>query len=354
MGDPHGPLRNPMTRHRTIIRLSAVLAGVALAWSCGGDDSPTVPPTPEPARPTTVTVAPATPELAALGATVQLRAAVRDQSSAVMAGATVTWTSSASSVATVDASGLVTAAGNGTATITASAGSASGSAVVTVMQSAGSVVVSPAADTVAPGDTLRLAAEAFDENAHRVEGAEFGWSSSDVSVATVDASGLVTGVAEGTATVTAAAGDASGASEITVENPDRAALLTEAETEALFLGMRVFAADTMPTIISESPAGIVVECPLGGQVAVSGGAMIDRQRLAATPGNVSAFGNGRRAFSRARLAGRVWGRTPRPAARRSCSARAPCELARPGAARCGSAPPFPAPWFSRGLKRVRG
>ena len=103
-----------MSFHRTIIRLSALLAVVALAKGCGDGDSPSAPPTPEPARPTTVTVSPATHELTALGTTVQLSAEVRDQNARVMAGATVTWTSSASSMATVDASGLVTAAGNGT------------------------------------------------------------------------------------------------------------------------------------------------------------------------------------------------------------------------------------------------
>ena len=41
-------------------------------------------------------------------------------------------------------------------------------------------------------------------------------------MASVDASGIVRGVSEGTATVTAASG---GTSEITVENPDRAALV---------------------------------------------------------------------------------------------------------------------------------
>ena len=120
-----------MTRHRTIIRLSAALVGVALVWACGGD-SPTAPPAPEPARPTTVTVSPATAPLA-LGATVQLMAEVRDQNAGVMAGATVTWSSSDTSVATVNASGLVTGVGVGAATITASAGSRQGTAEITVM-----------------------------------------------------------------------------------------------------------------------------------------------------------------------------------------------------------------------------
>ena len=212
-----------MSFHRTIIRLSAVLASLALGWACGGDSATA----PEPARPTTVTVSPATRELTALGTTVQLSAEVRDQNARVMAGATVTWTSSANSVATVDASGLVTVAGNGTATITASVGSASGSAVVTVMQSVASVEVSPSVyELTALGQTVQLTAEAFDENGHAVAGAEFSWESSDAAVATVDAGGLVTAVAEGVATITASAGSAQGTAEITVGfNPDRATLV---------------------------------------------------------------------------------------------------------------------------------
>ena len=139
---------------RTIIRLSAVLAVVALAKGCGDGESPSAPPPPELARPTTVTVSPATTELTVLGTTVQLSAEVRDQNDRVMAGATVTWTSSASSVATVDAAGLVRAVGNGTATITASAGSASGSAAVTVAVGVASapdlVVGSPSVSNSSP------------------------------------------------------------------------------------------------------------------------------------------------------------------------------------------------------------
>ena len=216
-----------MSRHRTVIRLSAVLAAAALAKGCGDGDSSTAPPTPEPARPTTVTVSPPTTELAALGATVQLAAEVRDQNSRVMAGATVTWTSNASSVAPVDAAGLVTAADNGAATITASAGSASGSAVVTVTQSVASVAVSPATAALnALGETVQLTAEAFDENGHAVAGTEFSWESSDAAVAAVDDGGLVTGVAKGVATITARAGSAQGTAEIMVgPNQDRAALI---------------------------------------------------------------------------------------------------------------------------------
>ncbi len=77
-------------------------------------------------------MSPATAELAALGATVQLTAQVLDQNGQVMAGATVTWASSATGVATVSASGLVQGAGEGTATITATSGDVSGTSEITV------------------------------------------------------------------------------------------------------------------------------------------------------------------------------------------------------------------------------
>ena len=216
-------------RRRQFVPLSAVLVGVALVWACGGD-SPTAPaPQPDRPRPTTVTVSPATAELTALGTTVQLTAEVRDQNVRIMPGATVSWTSGASSVAAVSASGLVTAVGEGVATITASAGEASGSAMVTVAQAPDSVAVYPATATItALGDTLRLVAQAFDTNGHAVASAGFSWESSADSVATVSTSGLVTAVGEGVTTITASSGEASGPAVVTVAqvvNPDRSALV---------------------------------------------------------------------------------------------------------------------------------
>ena len=175
--------------------------------------------------PTTVAVTPDTLVLTALGHSTQLTAEVRDQAGRAMDGVPVAWSSADTTVAVVDSSGLVTAVRNGAVTVTATAGEASGGAHVAVRQSAGSVTVSPPMDSIAPGDTVRLVAEAYDENGHLVEGAVFTWSSSDAPVATVDPSGLVRGAGEGTATITATAGDVSGTSEITVVNPDRAALV---------------------------------------------------------------------------------------------------------------------------------
>ena len=216
-----------MSRVRAIVLLLAGTAGAVWVSSCG--DGAVEPPPARAAAPvaTTVTVNPGSLVLSALGETARFTAEVRDQNGRVMAGAPVAWASSDASVATVDASGMATAAANGSATITATAGSVSGTAAVTVTQVVNAVAVSPSADTlVAFGDTVRLVAEATDANGHSVEAVtEFVWSSSDTLVARVDHTGLVTGVDEGMATIRATAGDASGVAEVTVENPDRAALV---------------------------------------------------------------------------------------------------------------------------------
>ena len=203
-----------MSRHRTLIFVAATASTVLWALSCG--DGTTEPP-PDPPRPTTVTVSPASSRLAALGATVQLRAEVLDQYGQVMSGVAVGWSSSDAAVTAVDASGLVTAAGNGAATITATAGPASGSAAVAVLQEVSTVAITPAADTVVERDTLRLAAEATDANGHVIAGAEFSWASSDDAVAMVDPAGLVTGVGAGEVEVTATSAGVVGRAELLVE-----------------------------------------------------------------------------------------------------------------------------------------
>ena len=214
-----------MNRPRIFILTSMALGTIAWAAGCG-DDTTEPPPPPEPLLPTSITVTPATAEFTALGATVQFSAEVRDQNGQVIAGATVTWASSRATVATVDAAGLVTATGNGTATISASAGMASGSAAVTVAQELRGIEVLPASETVSAGDTVRLTAEAWDANGHAVPGIEFTWSSSDPAIATVDGSGLVRGIAEGAATITAASPSVLGTAGITVAHPDWTALAT--------------------------------------------------------------------------------------------------------------------------------
>ena len=81
------------------------------------------------------------------------------------------------------------------------------------------VIVTPASATIQPSGTVQLTAQARDKRNKPVSGATFTWSSSNASVATVSSSGLVTGVAAGSATITATTAGVSGTSAITVTSP---------------------------------------------------------------------------------------------------------------------------------------
>ena len=216
-----------MSRRRTIIRLPAVLASLALVWACGGDSATPVEP-PDPPRPTTLTVSPATAELTALGATVQLTTEVRDQNAGVMAGAAVTWESGDTSVATVGASGLLTAVSNGSTEVIATAGPANGQARITVRQAPDAVVVEPdtalsftppGSVSIAPGGDVALRATVKDQNGHPITGADLAWASADTTVVRVNSFGLVEAVTVGSTEVTATAASVTGRLQITVTHP---------------------------------------------------------------------------------------------------------------------------------------
>lgn len=203
-----------MACHRPTIRPFALVAAVALANGCG--DVATEPPPLNPSRPTTVSISPATAQMAALGETVQLAAQVFDQNGQVMAGAAVAWSTSSAQVATVSTSGLVTAAGNGAATITATAGAASGAASVTVAQEMSAVELTP--DTVlflASGQeygdfepaSIDLSALVTDRLGHAIGGVSPTFRVVG-DIATVNEEGLVTPHATGRGFVVAEVADA--------------------------------------------------------------------------------------------------------------------------------------------------
>ena len=128
--------RNGAPNDRTRIRVPLLAICAVAAWASGCGDDATRPP-PETLRAASVTVTPAAASLTAPDATVQLNARVRDGSGRAMAGVAVIWTSVRPEVATVGASGLVAAAGNGTTTIAATVGAVAGTATVTVAVESG-------------------------------------------------------------------------------------------------------------------------------------------------------------------------------------------------------------------------
>ena len=214
------------------------LSVLVLSVACG-KDSPTTPSQPEPAR---ITITPASVSLSAIGQNAKLTATVYSNDNTVISGATLSWSSGNTGVATVSAEGLVTAVSNGTAQITARAGSASQSIQVSVMQEAGRIVIEPDMVTLMSlGETVQLTASVLDRNDQPVEGAAVTWTSGDEAVATVDEAGLVTAVSNGTAQITARAGSASQSIQVSVMQeagriviePDMVTLMSLGETVQL-------------------------------------------------------------------------------------------------------------------------
>ncbi len=250
-------------------RVMAAVVAVVLAAAC--DD-----PVPAPV-PTTVTVSPTSADLVAVGETVQLTATVKDQNGNTMTDVAVTWSSSARAIATVDGVGLVTAAGNGRATISAKVEMASGDAAVTVEQVPAAVTLAP--DSLAfsaLGDTAELTATVTDANGHVIEGASVTWSSGDPAVASVGQDGSVSSTGNGRTAITARAGAATVSAPVTVEqvpadvmlDPDSLAFSAFGDTATL--GASVVDANGYPIvdadvvwssgstdIASVTPAGVV-------------------------------------------------------------------------------------------------
>ncbi len=158
--------------------------------------------------------------LTSVGATVQLSATVYDLNRNAVSRATVAWESDDPSVATVSASGLVTAVARGSTVITATLGGLSATASITVDLPAARIALDSDSETLTSvGATVQLSATVYDVNNDAISGATVVWESGDTSVATVSASGLVTAVARGSASITATSGGKSATASITVDLP---------------------------------------------------------------------------------------------------------------------------------------
>ena len=132
----------------------------------------------------------------------------------------VTWSSSAPTVASVDASGKVTALAVGTTTITATTTNGkTATCAVTVrarIVAATGISIDQTSAELTEGESLSLTATVSPANA---TGKTVGWTSNNPSVATVDATGEVSAISAGTATITASTSNGLTAACIVTVNP---------------------------------------------------------------------------------------------------------------------------------------
>jgi uncharacterized protein YjdB len=134
---------------------------------------------------------------------------VVDRTGATVTGRTPSYSSNSANV-TVNSNGRLTAVIAGSATITATIDTAHTHLTVTVAAAPiGRVSVIPAILDLGTGHTIATQSSAYAVDGTKLQGRSFQYSTDDPSVATVSASGIVTGVAPGKTTLTVTSGDGS-------------------------------------------------------------------------------------------------------------------------------------------------
>ena len=161
----------------------------------------------------------------------------------------VTWTSSNSSVVTVD-NGFIEAIDDGTATITAkTVNGKTATCTVTVKPIVpSSVSINSYSEVLTAGTTKQLSATIYPNT---VKDKSVTWSSSDPSVATVSSSGLVTAKSEGTAEIIATASNGKNNSCTTTVRPPSVKL--SRTYDSLYIG------DTLSLSATTDPSGKTVK-----------------------------------------------------------------------------------------------
>ena len=212
----------------------------------------------------------------AIGNTTQLTARALD-GTGVPQPRDVTYSSSAPTVASVSSTGLVTAVSGGTATITATSETKTGTVSITVTPPI-PVVVTPATSTVGSGGTQQLTVVLRDPVTGAIlTGQTITYSSSDTTVAKVSATGLVSVVGGGTATVTATANGRSASATVSSVVANNTPLIIAGDKNSLLsYYVRVAAGATKLTITlsnsNDDDADIDVYGPSNTVVCSSGNA----------------------------------------------------------------------------------
>jgi Tol biopolymer transport system component len=128
----------------------------------------------------------------------QLNAIPRDAAGRALLGRAITWTSDNHNVAIVSASGVVTAIGRGNAVIRAEIDGKSSSIVASVSAAVvDRVQLSAQNVSLDEGTSQTVTAVPYDASGRILIGRQASWTSSDVSVATVDGNGKITAVGVG-------------------------------------------------------------------------------------------------------------------------------------------------------------
>lgn len=149
-----------------------------------------------------IVLTPRSDTLRAIGEPAVITATVTDARGASLAGATLRWRSTDSTIASVDSSGLIVARAPGRATIEVRVRDVLATAAVLVRPQAAHLRIGgDSAVRMADGDTRALSAMILDARGHPVPGARARWMPTDSAVVTVDSLGGLRAIAAGRAHV---------------------------------------------------------------------------------------------------------------------------------------------------------
>ncbi|MBL1215403.1 MAG: hypothetical protein HND52_18700 [Ignavibacteriae bacterium] len=137
----------------------------------------------------------------------QLQASAYDSENNPISSVQFNWSSTNSSILTVDQTGLVNGISAGQAWIVVSAsGYKSDSTLISVLsnnQQLASIVVTPNSASLSPGEIQQFTAQGFDGNNQPINNLTFVWSSSDENVVSISTTGLATANNSGSANIIA-------------------------------------------------------------------------------------------------------------------------------------------------------
>lgn len=147
---------------------------------------------------------------------------------------TIIWTTSDSSVATVDEEGAVRATGIGETTITARCGSLTAGCFIKVVETpVSSITIDKTSVEMHVAETLQLAASVLPENATNKDVV---WTSFNESVASVNDKGLVTAIKEGSAIIQVKCGSVSAICQVNVIDTDSESITIDVSQATLLVG----------------------------------------------------------------------------------------------------------------------
>ncbi len=138
------------------------------------------------------------------GASMVLRASLRDRTGRTLPDSLLTWASDDEAVATVSAAGMVVAIQRGSARVSATRDGVTGSSMIVVSPvPVASISIMPPTASLLEGETLQFLARVRSADGSILADRTITWSTRDSAILRVSPDGLATGVASGTTAITA-------------------------------------------------------------------------------------------------------------------------------------------------------